>query len=70
MEKITKHYSKGDLTIAWKPELCIHSTKCWKGLKEVFDPQKRPWINMEGADAARIKGQVGRCPSGALSYIA
>ena len=69
MDKITKHYAKGDITVVWKPEQCIHSTVCWKGLNEVFNPKKRPWIDMEGADLERIKEQVSHCPSGALSYI-
>jgi uncharacterized Fe-S cluster protein YjdI len=68
MESITKKYSAGDLTVIWKPDQCIHSTVCWKGLKEVFNPKSRPWINMEGADSNRIMEQVARCPSGALSY--
>jgi len=64
-----KHYKKGDVTVVWKPELCIHSTHCWKELKEVFNPSLHPWINMDGADVERIKEQVAHCPSGALSYI-
>ena len=64
-----KHYSKGDTTVVWKPELCAHSTVCWKGLAEVFNPKAHPWINMGGADEARIREQVSSCPSGALSYV-
>jgi len=66
---MTKQYKKDTLTVVWKPDLCIHSTVCWKGLRDVFDPKRRPWINMEGADAEKIKEQVTKCPSGALSYI-
>jgi uncharacterized Fe-S cluster protein YjdI len=47
---------------------CIHSTKCWKGLIQVFDPRKRPWINLDGAEKEQIIEQVKTCPSGALSY--
>ncbi len=71
MENITKHYSNGEITIVWKPTVCIHSTKCWKGadgLREVFNPGERPWIKPLGATTERIKEQIGRCPSGALSY--
>jgi uncharacterized Fe-S cluster protein YjdI len=69
MEHIVKHYSKGNITVVWKPDQCIHSMICWKGLKDVFDPRKRPWVNMEGADEQAIVEQVSRCPSGALSYV-
>lgn len=48
--------------------MCIHSAICFKGLGEVFDPQKRPWITPEGANTESIIAQVKKCPSGALSY--
>lgn len=63
------NYSNGEVTIVWKAELCQHSKKCWMGLREVFDPGKRPWINAEGADTQRIIDQVKQCPSGALSIF-
>lgn len=63
-------YSNGELTIVWKKELCIHSTKCWRGLRSVFQPGERPWIKPEGADAEAIRAQIDQCPSGALSYRA
>jgi uncharacterized Fe-S cluster protein YjdI len=63
----TIRYSGKDVTILWKPHLCIHSRKCWQGLPEVFQPGERPWILPDGADAQRVKDQVDQCPSGALS---
>lgn len=63
-----KHYSNGDITVVWKPDTCIHSALCWRNLLTVFDPRKRPWINMEGADTEAIIAQVDKCPSGALSW--
>ena len=64
---MTKHYTLGDLTVVWKPNLCKHSGICFGGLPEVFDPRRRPWIQLELADADAIRAQVARCPSGALS---
>ena len=69
MHHITKKYTKGKLTVIWKPDQCTHSAKCWNGLVEVFNPKLKPWVNMEGADESRIMEQVAKCPSGALSYI-
>jgi uncharacterized Fe-S cluster protein YjdI len=71
MKDITKKYSNGEVTIVWKPSVCIHSAICWRGsagLPEVFNPQERPWIKPEGASAERIIEQIRKCPSGALSY--
>ncbi len=64
----THHYSNGEITITWKPELCIHSGICFKGLAPVFDPRRTPWIDMGQSDTKTIMGQVKKCPSGALSY--
>jgi uncharacterized Fe-S cluster protein YjdI len=65
----THKYSNGEVTVVWKPEVCIHSAICFKGLHDVFDPQKRPWVNINGASTERIVEQVRKCPSGALSYF-
>jgi uncharacterized Fe-S cluster protein YjdI len=64
----TLKYTNGEVTVVWKPKTCIHSTICWKGLAEVFNPKERPWIKMEGATTEKIIEQVRHCPSGALSY--
>lgn len=72
MKDITKKYSNGELTIVWKPAMCTHSTKCWKGpdsLPEVFKPGTQPWIQMENSNTERIAQQISRCPSGALSMF-
>jgi len=68
MKEITKHYSNDDITVVWKPDQCIHSTLCWKGLVSVFNPRERPWIKIGGSDTDSIIAQVEKCPSGALSF--
>lgn len=70
MEKkdIVKEYTNGEVTVVWKPNVCIHSKICFNGLSDVFDPNARPWINMDGAKTERIVEQVKKCPSGALSF--
>lgn len=68
MKEITKHYTNGEITVNWKPGLCIHSKNCWNGLSAVFNPSARPWVNMEGAESETIMAQIDKCPSGALSY--
>ncbi len=63
-----KEYTNGEVTVIWQPGICIHSENCFKGLPEVFDPSERPWIHMDGASTEKIKTQVEKCPSGALTY--
>ncbi len=67
-EKI-KHYEKEDLTVVWKPQKCIHSEECVKRLPKVYNPNERPWIQVENASAEELKDQINHCPSGALSFI-
>lgn len=68
MKDITKKYTNGEVTVVWKPTQCIHSAICFKGLGQVFDPRKRPWVTPEGATTSEIVEQIKKCPSGALSY--
>ena len=63
-----KKYEKDSLTVIWQPGLCVHSANCVKGLPQVFNPQRRPWINLEQADEASLVKTIDQCPSGALSY--
>lgn len=67
MKEITKKYTNGEVTVVWKPSLCIHSGICVK-LPGVFNAAKKPWIDMNGASGEAIINQVKQCPSGALSY--
>jgi uncharacterized Fe-S cluster protein YjdI len=63
-----KHYTNGEVTVIWRPEVCTHSTICWRSLPTVFNPRVRPWVNAQGADTNTIIAQVDLCPSGALSW--
>jgi uncharacterized Fe-S cluster protein YjdI len=44
---------------------CLHFAECVCGLPQVFDVQKRPWIQPENASAEQVAEVVLRCPSGA-----
>ncbi|MBT8185449.1 MAG: (4Fe-4S)-binding protein [Eudoraea sp.] len=66
--EIVKEYSTEELTVVWKPKLCIHAEVCVKTLPNVYDPHAKPWISPENADTASLKSQIDKCPSGALSY--
>jgi len=67
---VTKHtYNNETISVLWQPEICIHSGICARGLHKVFDPARRPWIDLSQADSNTIVEQVKKCPSGALSII-
>jgi len=62
-------FSNGEITIFWKPELCIHSANCLISLPSVFNTKKRLWINIHGTNSLDIMKVVDRCPSRALTYL-
>lgn len=62
-------YTNGQVTVVWKPDFCKHSGRCVTQLPQVFDVKAKPWINAEGATTPAIIDQVGKCPTGALSYF-
>ena len=68
MAERRKTYPNDDITVIWKPDVCIHSTKCWKASLAIFNPNRRPWIDMSAGTTAEIIKIVDKCPSGALSY--
>ncbi len=63
-----KKYSNSEITVTWEPEKCIHSRQCFGNLMKVFDPRKRPWINIEGGTSEEIMNTIDKCPSKALGY--
>jgi uncharacterized Fe-S cluster protein YjdI len=63
-----KEYSNDQITVHWFPELCAHPGICLRLLPEVFNLNKRPWVNVEGAPPEEIIQTIDKCPSGALRY--
>ena len=61
-------YSNRDLIVYWNPEMCTHDTNCFHTLGKVFNPNRRPWVNIDGDTALNIIKTIDRCPSGALKY--
>jgi uncharacterized Fe-S cluster protein YjdI len=69
MSKFDKSYSNSEITVLWKPELCIHSGNCVRSLPSVFKPTEKPWITIKGGQTPEIIKTVEACPSGALSFV-
>jgi uncharacterized Fe-S cluster protein YjdI len=68
MSEKKKEYDNGELSVVWKPHICIHSGNCVKGLPGVFKPKEKPWIKIDEASTEELMETIDRCPSGALSY--
>ncbi len=68
MEKGDRDYTNGEITVEWRPAKCVHATTCYRELIEVFNPRKRPWVNMKGASTDEIIKVVDKCPTQALRW--
>lgn len=66
--KIIKEYNRGKLTVVWEPKKCIHAAICVQTLPKVYNPDAKPWIQLENANIDELIDQIDKCPSGALTY--
>ena len=62
-------YKNDDITVTWDSEVCVHSEVCRNNLETVFNPDKRPWVNVDAETRERIMEVIDKCPSGALQYM-
>lgn len=57
--RITIHDNRG---------ICAHAGYCTEGLQAVFNSERKPWIDPDGASVETVVAVIRKCPSGALSY--
>ncbi|MBX3066910.1 MAG: CDGSH iron-sulfur domain-containing protein [Anaerolineae bacterium] len=63
-----RRYRGTAVDVTYSLRRCIHAEQCIHHLREVFDNEKRPWIQPENSAADEIARTVMLCPSGALHY--
>ena len=63
-----KTYENEEIQVFWNPSLCQHAGKCARGLPGVFDPKRRPWVDLTQGSAKEIAAIIDQCPSKALQY--
>lgn len=68
MTEKRRRYANDTIEVSFNPRRCIHSAECVQRLPQVFDTDRTPWIDPDGADADRIADAIHHCPTGALRY--
>ena len=68
MKSRARSYESDEIVVDYDIARCIHVAECVRGLPQVFDPARRPWIDATLAPAEAIAEVVRRCPTGALHY--
>lgn len=61
-------YATDELEVFWDSDRCIHTGWCSDALLAVFNPEQRPWIQLDEGELDDIIAVVEACPSGALAY--
>jgi CDGSH-type Zn-finger protein/uncharacterized Fe-S cluster protein YjdI len=64
----TREYRGESINVIYSLRRCIHAEECVSRLGEVFDTDKRPWIQPDQATPERIADTISHCPTGALHY--
>ena len=61
-------YESEDLVVEYDLIHCIHAEECVRGLPTVFDPSRKPWVDVSRARPDTVAQVIGECPTGALRY--
>jgi len=56
------------VTVYYDIRRCTHFAECVRGLPDVFDVHKRPWVQPDNGSAELVAAVIRRCPTGALHY--
>ncbi len=61
-------YENDNIIVSWDGEKCMHSGECVKACPGVFNPDRRPWIDLSQDTDENTVEAIKGCPSGALQY--
>ena len=64
----TRVYRGESINVIYDIRRCIHAEECVSRLAEVFDINKRPWIQPDQAAPEQVADTISHCPTGALHY--
>ena len=65
---VTREYRTDHIAVQWYADRCIHTARCIRAAPRVFDPRRRPWVDLAGAPPDEVAAAVELCPTGALHY--
>jgi CDGSH-type Zn-finger protein/uncharacterized Fe-S cluster protein YjdI len=65
-----QEYKAKAIIVLYDAQRCIHAKECVHGAPEVFNPQSKPWVTPDNAEARAIATVIKHCPTGALHYQA
>ena len=63
-----KAYPTSGVTVWFDKARCLHFAECVRGLNDVFQPGRKPWVRPELGEPDEIARVIRRCPTGALHY--
>lgn len=56
------------IRVTWSRMRCTHVAACVMNLPKVFEPGRRPWVDLDQGSPDAIARTVQRCPTGALHF--
>ncbi|MCT8158538.1 CDGSH iron-sulfur domain-containing protein [Pseudoruegeria sp. SHC-113] len=59
-------YEGKEVTVSFNPRLCGHAAECGRIASNIFDANKKPWVQPDNGTVAEVEAVVAACPSGAL----
>ena len=64
--EMSNSYEGKEVVISYNDKICEHAGECVRGLPQVFDARRSPWIEPGDISYEAAWQVIRRCPSGAL----